>query len=175
MRGAPSIATAPAPSMGARPMRGRLALSILGLGAALLAGPIASPPPAWAAPPDNAPPARMVVEAKELVNDEDKDTVTANGDVQIYYNGRFLRADHVVYDRKTARVFAEGHATLTETDGSVIHAERFDFTDDFKNGFIEEFAGRHARRHPLQRASRRAVRRRFHGVRQGLIHRLRGL
>ena len=137
MRGAPSIATAPAPSMGARPMRGRLALSILGLGAALLAAPIASPPPAWAAPPDNAPPARMVVEAKELVNDEDKDTITANGDVQIYYNGRFLRADHVVYDRKTARVFAEGHATLTETDGSVIHAERFDFTDDFKNGFIE--------------------------------------
>ena len=134
MRGAPSIATALAPRMGARPMRGLLALSILGLGGALLA---ASPLPAWAAPPDNAPPARMVVEAKELVNDEDKDTITANGDVQIYYNGRFLRADHVVYDRKTARVFAQGHATLTETDGSVIHAERFDFTDDFKNGFIE--------------------------------------
>ena len=86
---------------------------------------------------DNAPPARMVVEAKELVNDENNDTVTANGDVRIYYNGRFLRADHVVYDRKTARVFAQGHATLTETDGSVIHAEMFDFTDDFKNGFIE--------------------------------------
>ena len=88
---------------------------------ALFAAPIASP--AWAAPPDNAPPARMVVEAKELVNDENKDTITANGDVQIYYNGRFLRADHVVYDRKTGRVFAQGHATLTETDGSVIHAE----------------------------------------------------
>ncbi|MGA8169371.1 MAG: LPS assembly protein LptD [Methylocystis sp.] len=103
-------------------------------GMALLA---ASTPAAWAAPPDNEPPARMVVEAKELVNDEDKDTVTANGDVQIYYKGRFLRADHVIYDRKTARVFAQGHAVMTETDGSVIHAERFDFTDDFKNGFIE--------------------------------------
>ena len=79
----------------------------------------------------------MVVEAKELVNDENNDTITANGDVRIYYNGRFLRADHVVYDRKTARVFAQGHATLIETDGSVIHAEMFDFTDDFKNGFIE--------------------------------------
>ena len=140
MRGAPSIATAPAPSMGARPMRGRLALSILGwgilgLGLALFAASIASP--AWAAPPDNAPPARMVVEAKELVNDENKDTITANGDVRIYYNGRFLEADHVVYDRKTGRVFAQGHATLVETDGSVIHAELFDFTDDFKNGFIE--------------------------------------
>jgi LPS-assembly protein len=136
MRGEPIIATAPAPVV-ARPMRGRSALSILGLGVALLAAPIAPPPPAWAAPPENAPPARMVVEARELVNDENKDTVTANGDVQIYYNGRFLRADHVVYDRKTGRVFAQGHATLTERDGSVIHAERFDFTDDFKNGFIE--------------------------------------
>ena len=150
MRVAPSIATAPAPapSVGARPnrarpMRGRLALSILGLGVALLArANRLATPPAWAAPrdnaaQDNAPPARMVVEARELVNDENNDTVTANGDVRIYYNGRFLSADHVVYDRKTARVFAQGHATLVETDGSVIHAEMFDFTDDFKNGFIE--------------------------------------
>ena len=175
MRGAPSIATAPSPSSWApAPCRGRLGPIHPWIGAGAAAA-VASTRPAWAAPPENAPPARMVVEAKELVNDENKDTVTANGDVRIYYNGRFLRADHVVYDRKTARVFAEGHATLTETDGSVIHAERFDFTDDFKNGFIEKSAGRHARQHPFQRASRRAVRRRFHGVRQGLLHRLRGL
>ncbi len=80
---------------------------------------------------------RMVVEAKELVYDEKKNTVTARGDVQIYYKGRLLEADRVTYDRNTSRVFAEGHAKLTEKDGSIARAERFDLTDDFKNGFID--------------------------------------
>jgi LPS-assembly protein len=93
-------------------------------------------PSARAAPKDQ-PAARMVVEARELVYDKDKDVVSAKGDVQIYYKGRLLEADRVIYDRKTERVFAEGHARLTERDGAVVRAERFDLTDDFKNGFIE--------------------------------------
>ncbi len=81
--------------------------------------------------------ARMVVEAKEMVYNEKKNTVTARGQVQILYKGRLLEADQVVYDRNTSRVYAEGHAKLTETNGTIARAERFDFTDDFKNGFIE--------------------------------------
>jgi LPS-assembly protein len=57
--------------------------------------------------------------------------------VQILYKGRLLEADRVVYDRNTSRVYAEGNARLTETNGTVARAERFDFTDDFKAGFIE--------------------------------------
>lgn len=94
-----------------------------------------APLSALAAPPsDNA---RMVVEAKELVYDQDKNIVTARGDVQIYYKGRLLQADRVSYNRTTQRVYAEGHARLTEKDGTVAFAERFDLTDDFKTGFIE--------------------------------------
>jgi LPS-assembly protein len=91
---------------------------------------------AWAKPQNNDP-ARMVVEAKELVYDEGKNTVTARGDVQIYYKGRVLEADRVTYDRKTQRVFAEGHARLTEKDGTIARAARFDLTDDFQTGFID--------------------------------------
>ncbi|MBM3576474.1 MAG: LPS-assembly protein LptD [Alphaproteobacteria bacterium] len=80
---------------------------------------------------------RMVVEAKELVYDEKRNVVTARGDVQIYYKGRLLEADSVIYDRNTSRVYAEGHAKVTEKDGTVARAERFDLTDDFKTGFIE--------------------------------------
>lgn len=90
---------------------------------------------AKAPPPESA--QRMVVEAKELAYDERKNVVTASGAVQIYYKGRLLEADRVVYDRNTQRVFAEGHAKLTEKDGTIAYAERFDFTDDFKSGFIE--------------------------------------
>jgi len=80
---------------------------------------------------------RMVVEARELDYDQTKNVVAAKGNVQIYYKGRLLEADRVTYDRNTSRVTAEGHARMTETDGTVAHAERFDLTDDFKAGFIE--------------------------------------
>ena len=83
------------------------------------------------------PPARMVVEAKELVYDETKNTISARGAVQIYYKGRLLEADTVIYDHKTGRVHAEGHVRDTEKDGTVTRAERLDMTDDFRNGFIE--------------------------------------
>jgi LPS-assembly protein len=90
-----------------------------------------------AAQPAPASGERMVVEAKELVYDEKRNVVTARGDVQIYYKGRLLEADSVIYDRNTSRVYAEGHAKVTEKDGTIARAERFDLTDDFKTGFIE--------------------------------------
>jgi LPS-assembly protein len=108
--------------------------SLLMLAALISAVPAAQ---SHAAPKPEEPAARMVVEARELNYDETKNIVSARGDVQIYYKGRLLEADRVVYDRNTERVFAEGHARLTERDGTVVHAERFDLTDDFKNGFIE--------------------------------------
>lgn len=84
-----------------------------------------------------APPQRMVVEAKELIQDDIRNKVTARGNVQVYYKGRTLEADQVVYDRATSRVIAEGHARLTEENGAVSTAERFDLTDDLKQGFID--------------------------------------
>jgi len=80
---------------------------------------------------------KMLVEANELRYDTEKDIVSAEGNARVYYKGRVLEADRVVYNRKTSRVYAEGHATLTERDGTVIHAELFDLTDDFREGFIE--------------------------------------
>ena len=97
----------------------------------------AAPAAAKAAP---APVDRLVVDAKQLVYDKDNDTVTALGNVQLYYQGRVLEADKVTYDRKTSRVFAEGNAKLTETDGTVAYGDRFELTDDFKTGFIDSLS-----------------------------------
>jgi LPS-assembly protein len=80
---------------------------------------------------------RMLVEAQELVYNEKNNTVEARGDVQIYYEGRVLEADRVIYNRTTNRIYAEGNARLTEADGTVLRADRFDLTEDFKNGFVE--------------------------------------
>ena len=80
---------------------------------------------------------RMLVDAREVVYDRDTEKVSAAGDVQIYYQGRILEADRVIYDRKNKRVYAEGNARLTEADGTKSFADRFDLTDDFKDGFID--------------------------------------
>ncbi len=80
---------------------------------------------------------KMFIEADELVNNKDKNTVTAEGHARVYYKGNILEADHVVYDRNSNRVYAEGHAKLTESDGTVLYAKRFDLTQDFADGFIE--------------------------------------
>ncbi len=92
-------------------------------------------PRSTAAPADQ--PARMVVDAKELIQDDNKNTVTARGDVQIYYKGRILEADQVVYDRSTNRVRAIGHARLTEENGQVTYGDEFELTDDLKQGFVD--------------------------------------
>jgi LPS-assembly protein len=80
---------------------------------------------------------KMLVDAREVVYDRDNDRVSALGDVQIYYQGRVLEADRVTYDRKTKRVLAVGNAKLTESDGTKSYGDKFDLTDDFKDGFVE--------------------------------------
>ncbi|MBB4039516.1 LPS-assembly protein [Microvirga flocculans] len=80
---------------------------------------------------------RLLVDAKEIVYDNDRNTIAASGDVQMNYQGRTLQADRVTYDRNTGRVFAEGNARLTDASGTVATGDRFELTDDFKNGFID--------------------------------------
>jgi LPS-assembly protein len=80
---------------------------------------------------------RLAVEAKEIVYDNDSERVEARGDVQLYYDNRVLEADRVIYDRKTKRVFAEGNARLKEPNGQVLYSDRFELTDDFRDGFID--------------------------------------
>ncbi len=79
---------------------------------------------------------RLLVDAKEIIYNNDKNTIAASGDVQLNYQGRSLQADRVIYDRNTGRVYAEGHAKLTDEKGAVLNADRFELTDDFKSGFI---------------------------------------
>ncbi|MFN3892078.1 MAG: LPS-assembly protein LptD [Beijerinckiaceae bacterium] len=80
---------------------------------------------------------RMLVDADQMQYDRNANTITAVGSVQIYYQGRILQADKVVYNQDTKRVFAEGNAKLTERDGSVAYSDRFELSDDFREGFVD--------------------------------------
>ena len=81
--------------------------------------------------------AKMLVEANELVQNSENNTVSAVGNVRIYYKGKTLEADKVVYDKTSKRMLATGHAKLTEVDGTVYHGDTFNLTDDFKEGFVD--------------------------------------
>lgn len=80
---------------------------------------------------------RLLVEADELIYDNDRNTVTARGNAELHYGTRTLQADRVRYDRTTSRVFAEGNVRLTDETGSVVTGDRMELTDDFKSGFID--------------------------------------
>ena len=79
----------------------------------------------------------MVVEANSVIYDDKQHSVTAEGDAQIYYQGKVLEADRVTYYRDTSRVMAEGSVKLTDSDGGVTHAEKMELTGDFKQGFVD--------------------------------------
>jgi LPS-assembly protein len=79
----------------------------------------------------------MVVEADKVVYDDKAHSVTAEGDAQIYYEGKVLEADRVTYFKDSGMVLAEGSVKLTAADGSVTHAAKMELTGDFKEGFVD--------------------------------------
>jgi LPS-assembly protein len=132
--------------------------------------------PALAQAPASAaakPPERMVVDARELIYNNDNNTVAAVGSVQILYQGRTIEADRVVYDRGSKRVVATGNARITEANGTVITGERFNLTDDFRDGFIDSLQVQNP--DTVLRAARRAHRWRDLRLREGHLHGLRRL
>jgi LPS-assembly protein len=93
------------------------------------------PAPQKAAPaPTNAP---MLVQATEIRYDYTNNTVSAVGNVQIYYGGATIEADEVIYDQKTKRLRAQGNVRLTEPDGKITYGQLLDLTDDYRDGFVD--------------------------------------
>ena len=114
------------------------AVAVVAAWTLMFAGPSAAESPPAATQLTRAkPPEKLVIDADELVYDKDKNTVTAQGSVQLFYQGRVLQADRVIYDRATKRVYAEGHAKMTDEHGNVVYGSRFALSDDFRDGFID--------------------------------------
>jgi LPS-assembly protein len=115
-----------------------LAVAFLATWADWCAGPAAAETqPATTSSDQPRPPDKLVIDADELVYNKDKNTVTAQGSVQLFYQGRVLQADKVIYERAIKRVYAEGHAKMTDEHGNIIYGTRFELSDDFRDGFID--------------------------------------
>lgn len=77
------------------------------------------------------------LEADTLTHDEEAQTVTASGNVELVQSGRILKADMVSYNLLTDKVRATGNVVLSEADGTTYFADDVELTDDMKNGFVD--------------------------------------
>lgn len=80
--------------------------------------------------------ADMLLEADTIVYDNDRNTITAVGGVQIDYDGSRLVAQRVTYDRGTSRLIASGNVEIVDSQGTRIFSDEIDITDDFRDGFV---------------------------------------
>lgn len=123
--------------------RGRMLTTILlfAAAAALLVSPtdtaraqtLFSPTGGKSATDTNRP---MLLQADEMIYDNQNNTVTARGNVEIYYGSYTLLAEKVVYDQGAKTLAAEGDVRIKEPNGALINADRITLTDDFRDGFV---------------------------------------
>ncbi|MES2095531.1 MAG: LPS assembly protein LptD [Pseudomonadota bacterium] len=95
-----------------------------------------APPPASETPLPTDPD-QVQFSSTALEYDQDTDTVTATGDVRMYRQGDKLRADTVVWNRKTGQVVATGNIAVTNPQGDVAYGDKIELTDSLKDGVVD--------------------------------------
>lgn len=75
--------------------------------------------------------------ADKIDYDFEVDLVTASGDVRLYRNSDRLRADKVVWNRKTGQVVAEGNIVIVNPEGDAAYGDKIELTDSLKDGVVE--------------------------------------
>lgn len=103
-----------------------------------------APGPAAPATPsaDGLQKGEMYMEADEVIRDDDAGRTTANGNIEVRYEGRTLRADKLVYDDKTGVIHAYGHIVTINTDGSSEFADEIVLDQDMAAGVALGFSAR---------------------------------
>jgi LPS-assembly protein len=80
--------------------------------------------------------AELLLEADDLIYDNDASLIIARGNVRMDYDGYKVVAQRVSYNRQTRRVKAFGQVEIVEPGGNRIYADEIDLTDDFADGFV---------------------------------------
>nr|WP_185210069.1 LPS assembly protein LptD [Sphingomonas sp. NBWT7] len=95
--------------------------------------PVAPPPPATTPPA----PDQVDFSAGSLEYDYEADVVTALSDVRMFRAGERLRADKVVWNRKTGKVVATGNIAVTNPQGDTAYGDSIELTDSLKDGIVD--------------------------------------
>ncbi len=77
--------------------------------------------------------------AERVDYDSSADLVTAIGDVVLNREGYTLRADTIIWNRKSGEVTAQGNIRSVGPNGDVAYGDSIKLTDTLKDGVIENF------------------------------------
>ncbi|MGN6269266.1 MAG: LPS-assembly protein LptD [Sphingomonas sp.] len=97
--------------------------------------PEGPPPPSTTPLPSD--PDQVQFSADTLEYDSKADIVTVSGTVQMFRQGNRLRADQVVWNRKTGKVVATGNVAVTNPQGDVAYGDSIELTDTLKDGVVQ--------------------------------------
>ena len=75
--------------------------------------------------------------AASVEYDSNTEVVTAKGDVVVNRDGYTLRADTVIWNRKTGDVSAEGNIRSIGPEGDVAYGDKISVTDSLKDGVVD--------------------------------------
>ena len=110
----------------------RRTLAAVALLAALLAG-FGTAPAAAQAPATAQTPATLIADRVAVQGDS---LLTAEGGVEVLYQGRRLRAERIVYDRATDRLQITGPILLSDGTRNFVTAEAADLSADLTEGIL---------------------------------------
>lgn len=85
--------------------------------------------------PEN--PDEIAFSAQLLEYNADTETVIASGDVHMVRDGSRLRADRVVWDRRTGEVRAYGNVAVISPEGDAAYADGAELTDTLRDAMVE--------------------------------------
>jgi LPS-assembly protein len=98
-----------------------------------------APPPAQPATQNEE---AVLLEADQLTDDQAARTVTAEGNVNVRYQGRTMRADRLIYNLDTGVIRAEGNVQIVLEDGSVTYADAIEADEAMNVGAASELRAR---------------------------------
>jgi LPS-assembly protein len=116
------------------------AMVALSAGTTAAAQTPAAPP---ANPPAASPDSDQVLLRADLITDDVKNLITtAEGNVEVRVGQRMLRADRLVYDQNKQTMRAQGNVQIVDETGGVQFADEIEADEDFRNGFATRFSTR---------------------------------
>lgn len=91
---------------------------------------------------DGLKPGELYLEADLVTRNDKTKLTTAEGQVEVRYQGRTLRADQLVYDEAKGVMTAKGDVEVIDADGSVQYADQLVLDDAMKAGAAQGFSAR---------------------------------
>lgn len=125
-------------SAGKRALLAGAAMAVLWAGGAWAQAPAPAAKPSA----DGLQKDEMYMEADEVTRDDDAGITTANGNIEVRYNGRTLRADKLVYNDKTGVIRGYGHIVIIGDDGTSEFADEVVLDDEMRAGVALGFSAR---------------------------------